>query len=41
MSLVSLNKKMGHRAITNCAWSLGERGTDGALCQLLNSKHSS
>ena len=25
VELVSLNKKMGHRAITNCAWTLGER----------------
>ena len=29
VELISLNKKMGHRAITNCAWSLGER-TGGA-----------
>ena len=26
VDLVSLNKKMGHRAISNCAWSLGDRG---------------
>ena len=26
VELVSLNKKMGHRAITNCAWTLGEHG---------------
>lgn len=26
VELVSLNKKMGHRAITNCAWTLGDRG---------------
>ena len=25
VELVSLNKKMGHRAITNCAWSLGPK----------------
>ena len=25
VELVGLNKKMGHRAITNCAWSLGSR----------------
>ena len=25
VELVSLNKKMGHRAITNCAWTLGAR----------------
>lgn len=25
VELISLNKKMGHRAITNCAWTLGAR----------------
>ena len=34
VELIGLNKKMGHRAITNCAWSLGGRA-DGAVGYLV------
>ena len=34
VELISLNKKMGHRAITNCAWSLGSGG-EGAIGYLV------
>jgi len=34
VELISLNKKMGHRAITNCAWSLGGQ-TGGATGYLV------
>lgn len=38
VELVSLNKKMGHHAITNCAWSLGER-SGGAVGYLVGPEH--
>ena len=34
VELIGLNKKMGHKAITNCAWSLGARG-EGAIGYLV------
>jgi len=39
VELISLNKKMGHRAITNCAWSLGER-SGGAVGYLVGEEGS-
>ena len=38
VELVSLNKKMGHKSLTNCAWSLGGDG-GGAVGYLVGKRH--
>lgn len=38
VDVVSLNKKMGHHALSNCAWNLGDQG-EGAVGYLIGKPH--
>jgi alkylation response protein AidB-like acyl-CoA dehydrogenase len=38
VEIIGLNRKMGHKALSNCAWSLGDR-TGGAVGYLVGERH--